>query len=618
MRRVAAGRNLAWRDEDPQHGRQPHRGSSRPGRRWRWLGFPGLGGGGGLGIPMKAGGGHPRAHRRCSRRFSCPTCSAATSSSSPTPASARSRPDRPPSRARPSSSRSSAAAVNDVSDYWIVEYPRAFDGEYREADTVFFAGATNTGCGQASAQIGPFYCPADELVYFDLDFLTQLQNQFGATGDLAAQYIVAHEYGHHVQNVLGMSSEVSRRQQQDPASANRYSVALELQADCFAGAWASDAEQRAQLDRGRDQRGPQRGLGRRRRPDPAAGRRPDRPATASPTGRRSSACPGSAAASRPAIRASATRSRSCSGGDDEHGAGRPPHEAAGDAPEDPPVVAGGTDHHQGVGIEEPGQARRGPPGGHGVEQRRGGCSSPSATQYRCADGGTSRLLRPGATTSIKVTSAADALGERAAVAATWSLWPDPLSSPTTSCRYPLSLGRQHGPTSSSGTTPAPAAAADEVVAVGVGPDTAQAGPRPRDVGADRRRATVDDLPARPRGPDRLRRLAALLDDPLDAGAAAAAAPTNSMPKPPCAGRWPRRSVSSPPACGRPERGWRCAGDRRSPHLRRRRPRVHRGPSGAAAKGPARPQPPSRRYSHSAGPMPARRCHQLAAAIAAAQ
>ena len=140
--------------------------------------------------------------------------------------------------------------VDDVSLYWIAEWPQVFDGQYREAGTVFFSDATNTGCGQASAQIGPFYCPADERVYFDLDFLVQLQNRFGATGDLAAQYIVAHEYGHHVQNILGVSSQVNQLQQQRPDLANAYSVALELQADCFAGAWAKNAEQRGQLEPG--------------------------------------------------------------------------------------------------------------------------------------------------------------------------------------------------------------------------------------------------------------------------------------------------------------------------------------------------------------------------------
>ncbi len=81
-------------------------------------------------------------------------------------------------------------------------------------------------------------------MYFDLDFLVQLQEQFGATGDLAAQYIVAHEYGHHVQNVLGINGRVQQAQQSDPDRANEYSIALELQADCFAGAWARDASDR--------------------------------------------------------------------------------------------------------------------------------------------------------------------------------------------------------------------------------------------------------------------------------------------------------------------------------------------------------------------------------------
>jgi predicted metalloprotease len=141
-------------------------------------------------------------------------------------------------------------AVDDVSLYWVDEYPQVWGGAYRDTQTAFFSGATSTGCGDASAQMGPFYCPADELVYFDLDFLTQLQQQFGATGDLAAQYIVAHEYGHHVQNVLGVSSEVSRLQQQNPGAANQYSVALELQADCFAGAWARNADERGLLEQG--------------------------------------------------------------------------------------------------------------------------------------------------------------------------------------------------------------------------------------------------------------------------------------------------------------------------------------------------------------------------------
>jgi predicted metalloprotease len=141
-------------------------------------------------------------------------------------------------------------ASNDVQDYWLAAYPEAFGRQYVETDIAWFSGRVGTGCGQASSQVGPFYCPADGLVYFDLDFLTQLQEQFDATGDLAAQYIVAHEYGHHVQNLLGISDEVNRASQQDPSRANEYSVALELQADCFAGAWARSAEDRALLEQG--------------------------------------------------------------------------------------------------------------------------------------------------------------------------------------------------------------------------------------------------------------------------------------------------------------------------------------------------------------------------------
>ncbi len=139
-------------------------------------------------------------------------------------------------------------ATDDVSEYWIDQLPVSFGTDYVDTQTVFFAGSTNTGCGMASSQTGPFYCPLDNLVYFDLDFLVKLQEQFGATGDLAAQYIVAHEFGHHVQNVLGINEQMREAQQADPSLANQYSVALELQADCFAGAWARDVSDRGLFD----------------------------------------------------------------------------------------------------------------------------------------------------------------------------------------------------------------------------------------------------------------------------------------------------------------------------------------------------------------------------------
>jgi predicted metalloprotease len=135
-------------------------------------------------------------------------------------------------------------AVDDVSLYWETQFPLSFQGEFSGTDTAFFSGATSTGCGNATAQTGPFYCPVDQLVYIDLDFLQQLQEQFGATGDLAAQYIVAHEYGHHVQNITGIADRVNAAEQQNAAAAQDFGIALELQADCFAGAWASSVAER--------------------------------------------------------------------------------------------------------------------------------------------------------------------------------------------------------------------------------------------------------------------------------------------------------------------------------------------------------------------------------------
>jgi len=138
-------------------------------------------------------------------------------------------------------------ATEDVENFW----DRKFTSEgrsYEFTKTVFFTDATNTGCGQASAQTGPFYCPVDHLVYLDLGFLVQLEDQFGIKGDLATQYIIAHEFGHHIQNLLGTNAKVQEAQQNNPNKANEYSVALELQADCYAGVWASDANQRGLLD----------------------------------------------------------------------------------------------------------------------------------------------------------------------------------------------------------------------------------------------------------------------------------------------------------------------------------------------------------------------------------
>jgi len=110
---------------------------------------------------------------------------------------------------------------------------------YTDPTLVLFRGATSTGCGNASASTGPFYCPADQDLYIDLSFAQDLKKQFGATGDFAMAYVVAHEVGHHVQYLLGMTKKMQQLQQQlSETEYNKYSVRLELQADFYAGLWA--------------------------------------------------------------------------------------------------------------------------------------------------------------------------------------------------------------------------------------------------------------------------------------------------------------------------------------------------------------------------------------------
>jgi len=121
---------------------------------------------------------------------------------------------------------------------------------YRHAKLVLFTDTVRSGCGFAQTAMGPFYCPADEKVYIDLGFYRELRDRFGAPGEFAEAYVIAHELGHHVQKLLGISDKVERLQQRDSDRANALSVKLELQADCLAGVWGHTAAQRNLLDPG--------------------------------------------------------------------------------------------------------------------------------------------------------------------------------------------------------------------------------------------------------------------------------------------------------------------------------------------------------------------------------
>jgi uncharacterized protein len=141
------------------------------------------------------------------------------------------------------------AVTKDVQDVWT----EALGARYQRTSIVLFRDAIESGCGFAQSATGPFYCPADQKVYLDLGFFDELSRRFGAPGDFAQAYVIAHEFGHHVQNLLSLSDRASADRR---SGANSASVALELQADCFAGIWGHEVEQAGRASVGKVQLDP--------------------------------------------------------------------------------------------------------------------------------------------------------------------------------------------------------------------------------------------------------------------------------------------------------------------------------------------------------------------------
>ena len=128
-------------------------------------------------------------------------------------------------------------ALSSLNDTWKPIFQQA-GAQWHQPELVFYQGGARSGCGAAQSSMGPFYCPNDEGIYIDTSFYDQMAQELGAKGDFARYYVIAHEYGHHVQKLTGIADQIASAQQQDPANANRYQVMMELQADCYAGVWA--------------------------------------------------------------------------------------------------------------------------------------------------------------------------------------------------------------------------------------------------------------------------------------------------------------------------------------------------------------------------------------------
>jgi len=212
--------------------------------------FPGMGGGGGgMGFPIKAGGGVLGLLLVLAATFLPRLLNAGSTSQLGGTGSGAVPAEVADGACNSELEQIVCGAEADVQAFWATALPQFYGKDYTGARMELVQGSFDTGCGGATSDVGPFYCPADQQVYIDLVFMQQLEDKLvGTTTDLAEQYIVAHEYGHHVQNLLGINAQVQQASQNDPSKANQYSVALELQADCYAGVWVNSVNARGLLD----------------------------------------------------------------------------------------------------------------------------------------------------------------------------------------------------------------------------------------------------------------------------------------------------------------------------------------------------------------------------------
>jgi predicted metalloprotease len=209
----------------------------------------------GLAAGCSSSGGSPSASTSASAPASA---SPSATSTSVTDAQAKSLPAFPSATASPPTQTATSATAeqrfiasvfNDVQDEWAAIFKKAGQ-QYHNARLVLFSSAVQTACGTESSEVGPFYCPADQTVYLDLKFFQDMEQKYGVKGDFSQAYVVAHEVGHHIQLLTGVTTQVAQLRQQYPAQANAVSVRVELQADCYAGVWAHSAYTRDLLEPG--------------------------------------------------------------------------------------------------------------------------------------------------------------------------------------------------------------------------------------------------------------------------------------------------------------------------------------------------------------------------------